>query len=76
MALESKEEYLIPPELQEEWESYNDACMSLDVIPNKRRFSRFFTFSMISEVKRERVFLSSTSVSIIIFFFLLVIFYQ
>ena len=27
MALESKEEYLIPPELQEEWESYNDACI-------------------------------------------------
>lgn len=41
MALESNEEHVIPPELQGEWESYNDACMSLDVIPNKRRFLRY-----------------------------------
>ena len=37
-------------------------------IPIKRRLSRFLTFSIISEVKREIVFLSSTSLSITIFF--------
>ena len=45
-------------------------------IPTKTKLSRFFTFSIISEVKRERVFLSSTSVSMTILFVLLDIIYQ
>ena len=45
-------------------------------VPTSKRLSSFFTFSIISEVKREIVFLSSTSVSITIFFVSLDIIYQ
>ena len=45
-------------------------------IPTKRSFSRFLTFSIISKVNRERVFLSSTSVSITILFVLLDMIYK
>ena len=45
-------------------------------IPTNRRLSSFFTFSIISEVKREIVFLSSTSLSITILFVFLDMIYQ
>ena len=45
-------------------------------IPTNSRLSSFFTFSIISEVKREIVFLSSTSLSITIFFVFLDMIYQ
>ena len=45
-------------------------------IPTKSKLSRFVTFSIISEVKRERVFLSSTSERMTILFVLLDIIYQ
>ena len=32
---------VIPTELQKLWEEYNDVCMSLEVIPSKKRFLRY-----------------------------------
>ena len=45
-------------------------------IPTKSKLSRFLTFSIISKVKREMVFLISTSESISILFVLLDISYK
>jgi len=45
-------------------------------MPTNRRLSSFLTFSIISEVKREIVFLSSASLSITIFFVFLDMIYQ